>query len=186
MNIGYIIFHELTGINVIGLYSTTLFEDMDKKGGKISPRQGTYIVGIVGLVSAWFGILTIKLFGRRALCVGGHLGMAVLHGLIAYYCYIENNLGVLLSLLGFIAIYQVTSGPVAWLYALETTIDAALGICIFTLWGTTTVLAFVCPILLSRDHLGPTNVFAIFSGLSVLGSIYSFCILKETKNMTKN
>ena len=138
----------------------------------------------MGLTTAWLGILTIKVFGRRALCVAGHLGMAVLHGMIAYFAEIENNQGVLLSLLGFLLIYQTTSGPVAWLYALETTIDAALGICIFTLWGTTTVLAFVCPILLSEDHLGPTNVFAIFSGLSVLGSIYSFCVLKETKNMT--
>ena len=37
---------------------------------------------------------------------------------------------------------------------------------------------------MSEDNLGPTNVFYIFSGLSVLGSLYSFCMLKETKNMS--
>ena len=37
VNIGYIIFHELTGINVILLYSNTILA----KSGKFKPRTGT-------------------------------------------------------------------------------------------------------------------------------------------------
>lgn len=33
-----IIFHELSGINVIMLYSNTIFKEMNKNGGSISPR----------------------------------------------------------------------------------------------------------------------------------------------------
>ena len=49
----------------------------------------------------------------------------------------------------FLLSYENTSGPVALLYATETTIDAALGICLLTLWGTVFVLSLVCPILMS-------------------------------------
>ena len=38
VNVGYIIFHELTGINVIGLYSTTMFREMHKGGGGLTPK----------------------------------------------------------------------------------------------------------------------------------------------------
>ena len=78
---------------------------MNKTGGKLTPRQGTYLVGIVGLFSALFAINTLKMFGRRSLCVTGHLSMAITHALIGYFSLVGNNSGLLVSLLGFIFIY---------------------------------------------------------------------------------
>ena len=172
MNIGYIIFHELTGVNVIVIYSTLLFQKMDKSGGRLTPRQGTYLVGIIGLISTWIGILSVKTFGRKTLCLLGHLAIAVVHGLVAYFDIIGSDAGVLSSIIVFMFIYQNTTGPVAWLYAIETTIDAAFGICVFVLWLTSFTLSLICPILMSDEYLGPSNVFFIFSGLSVLGALY--------------
>ena len=37
---------------------------------------------------------------------------------------------------------------------------------------------------MSDEYLGPSNVFFIFSGLSIFGSIYSYVFLIETKNLT--
>lgn len=45
INFTYIIFHELTGINVINMFSNTMFTQMDKEGFILSPRQSTYFVG---------------------------------------------------------------------------------------------------------------------------------------------
>jgi len=47
VNVGYIIFHELTGINVINLYSTTIFKHIQDPNKNIwlTPRRGTYLVG---------------------------------------------------------------------------------------------------------------------------------------------
>lgn len=45
INIGYIVFHELTGINVINMYSNTMFTEMSKEGAGFTPRQGTYLIG---------------------------------------------------------------------------------------------------------------------------------------------
>ena len=88
-----------------------------------------------------------------------------------------------MGVLIFLVVYQNSSGPVAWLYATETCIDAAFGICLFTLWGTVFVLSLVCPVLMKPDALGPSNVFYIFAGLSLIGSIFCGTILKETQGL---
>ena len=78
---------------------------MDKAGGMLTPRQGTYLTGVVSVVSAWVAVFTLKMFGRRILCVTGHLSMAVAHALIGYFALVGNNDGVLYSLLAFLFIY---------------------------------------------------------------------------------
>ena len=65
-----------------------------------------------------------------------------------------------------------STSPMAWLYAIETTIDTALGICLMTLWGTTFVLSLVCPVLMGQDYLGESNTFYLFALLTFLGSLY--------------
>ena len=47
INISYMIFHEMTGINVINMYSNTMFKDMAKGGASFTPRQGTYLCGAI-------------------------------------------------------------------------------------------------------------------------------------------
>lgn len=152
VNLCYIVFHELTGINVIMLYSTTIFKQM--KGGSFTPRLGTQIVGIVDLLACFLSIWTVKKFGRVTLVIWGHLLIAGAHLGVGISVINGNNTGVLLFVLLFLVIYQNTSGPIAWLYAAETTIDAALGICIFTLWGTVFILSIISPILMKDENLG--------------------------------
>ena len=108
----------------------------------------------------------------------------MIHSLIGYFGIQGNNTGVISSTLSFLFVYDQTSGPVAWLYAAETTSDAALGFCLLVLWGTVFVLSLVCPILMQPDSLGPSNVFFILSGISVVGAAYSFFIIKETRCLT--
>ena len=96
-----------------------------------------------------------------------------------------NNNGVLTMILTFMFIDQITSGPVVWLYATETTVDAALGICILTLWGTVFLLSFISPILMKDSVLGASNVFFLFAGLSALGCIYSIFVIKETMGLSE-
>ena len=86
--------------------------------------------------------------------------------------------------MAFMGAYSWSSGPVAWLYAAETVIDTALGVCLLTLWGTVFVLSIVCPILMDPKSLGPTGMFFIFSGLSVFATIYVIFMIKETKPLT--
>ena len=88
-------------------------------------------------------------------------------------------------LLFFVA-YENTSGPLAWIYATETTIDAALGSCLMTLWGTVFVLSIVCPILMTDPPhgIGPSNTFYMLAGTQVLGTLYCYFFMKETMGLT--
>jgi len=187
VNIGYIIFHELTGINVIMLYSHQMLVEMQGKSSPFTPKQGTYLVGVINMFSSLISTQTVKFFGRRTLVVWGHMFIAIIHCSIGLLNNAGNDIGVLVMLLMFLFVYQNTSGPVAWLYAAETTIDAALGICLLTLWGTVFILSLVCPILMSDPKdggLGQSNVFFMLSGLAVLGSLYSYFALVETRGLS--
>ena len=142
---------------------------------------------MIGLTAFGAGILSffvVHRFGRRTLLIVGHLGIAVIHVLIGYFGIVENSAGVISSVLSFMLVYDLTSGPVAWIYCTETTIDAALGICIFVLWGTVFILSIVCPILLQPDSLGPSNTFFAFAVISVISAAYCYFIMKETKGVT--
>jgi len=57
--------------------------------------------------------------------------------------------GVLGSIIFFKLVFENSSGPLAWLYAAETTQDVALGFCLLNLWGVTFILSIVCPIMMA-------------------------------------
>jgi len=154
------------------------------KGGSFTPRLGTQIVGIIDLLACFLSIWTVKKFGRVTLVIWGHLLIAGAHFGVGFSAMNDSNTGVLLFVLLFLVIYQNSSGPIAWLYAAETTIDAALGICIFTLWGTVFILSIVSPILMKDENLGEQGTFFLFAGLSILGSLYCKTILIETKGLS--
>jgi len=125
-------------------------------------------------------VVLVKYFGRRTLVIWGHLMIAASHLATGLFNNAGNNDAVIACILIFLCVYQNTSGPVAWLYAAETTIDAALGLCLFTLWGTVVVLSETCPILMEDSVIGPSNTFFLLSVLGVLGSIYGYFFMKES------
>lgn len=154
VNVGYIVFHELTGINVILQFSNQIFTQMHDSGSSLTPRTGTYITGFANMFGALLSCYVVKFFNRRTLLIWGHLGIAVVHASIAVFSIEKINDGVLIMVVVFLFVYENSSGPIAWLYAAETVIDTALGICLLTLWGTVFVLSLVCPILMGKDSIG--------------------------------
>ena len=38
-------------------------------------------------------------------------------------------------MISFIGTYEISNGPIIWLYVSEVVVDSALGLCIATLWG---------------------------------------------------
>lgn len=96
-----IIFHELTGINAIMLYSNTMF----KKTGLENPRIGTYFLGIAGLLGLAIAILILKKIGRRTLLIGGHFIMAFCHALVGVFAFYNISLWVVVWMTAFILFY---------------------------------------------------------------------------------
>ena len=94
--------HEVVGNNAIMLYSNKMLEDMSSDDAILTPREGTYLVGVINFFSSAASVWTAKTFTRRTLFIGGHIGMGIFHilvGLCAYYTYPTL---ALMSMLGFI------------------------------------------------------------------------------------
>jgi len=71
------IIHQLAGMNVILLYSNIIIADMP--GGFLTPRQGTYVIGVWNFFASACSLYSAKNFTRRTLFVGGHFGMGIAH-----------------------------------------------------------------------------------------------------------
>ena len=93
------------------------------------------------MIGALIGISAIKRFNRRQILIGGHLAFTIIHSFIGYMSYIGNQNGVLAGVFVFLVAYGMTSGPICWVYAAETSVDVALGFILMTLYGNVVVLS---------------------------------------------
>lgn len=93
--------------------------------------------------------MILKKVGRRNLLIVGHFLMASCHFLVGWFAYENFSLWVAIMMMCFILTYQITNGPVIWLYTSEVVVDTALGVCIFTLWGTVLVLSLTTNFLMN-------------------------------------
>ena len=179
-------FHEVTGYNIILMYSSAIFAKMKNAEGEHSfkGRAGTEIMGVINVIFALIALILVKRVGRRTLLLWGHAGMSISFGFFAYFSVTKNDVGALAMIMFFLMFYQSSSGPVAWMYAAETTIDAAFGIVLLVLWTTILGIAYAIPLLLSRDSLGTTGIFTLFSIFCGLGGIYMYFFIKETRGLS--
>ena len=184
INLIYMIFHELTGINVITMYSNTMFRRMHSEGASFTPRQGTYLVGATSFIGSLISIKVIEYVGRRPLLVCGHFLIAAIHCAVGRFNDTGNNAGVLSMILLFLIVYQNTTGPMTWVYCTETTIDSALGLCLFVLYGTIFLQTVMCPELMEPESIGPSGMFYIFGFLSLVGCLFCWVYIKETSGLT--
>ena len=67
-------------MNVILLYSNTIIAQMP--GGFLTPREGTYVIGVWNFIASACSLYSAKHYSRRFLFVGGHFGMGIAHILV--------------------------------------------------------------------------------------------------------
>ena len=91
--------HELTAINGIMLYSNTILKDI---GGPITPRKGTYIIGVINFLSSCCSLYAAKAFSRRFLFIGGHFLMGLSHIAIGYFIMIDKGIYAIVGILVFL------------------------------------------------------------------------------------
>ena len=139
VNVGNCFWHEFAGINVINLYSNQIFKSGN--GSLFTPRFGTLLLGFGNLIGAVIAIPVIKSVNRKTLLLGGNVAFTIIHSFIAYMSYIGNESGVLSGIFVFLIVYSMTSGPLCWVYAAETSVDVALGFILMTLWGDVAILS---------------------------------------------
>ena len=130
-------------------------------------------------MSVW----TINTYGRRILLLWGHGLMTFIHLLVGIFIITDNDYGVLAGILLFLFVYQNSSGPIAYAYATETCCDAALGMCILTLYLTVLVLSLSTEPMMD-SALQPQGVFFLFAILSLCAFFFLYFYLGETRGLT--
>ena len=175
-------FHALTGYAAVMAFSNTIFKDAAEKGGGMSPRTGTYLVGACNLAAAMGGIYTVRTFGRRTVLLVGHSVIAVLHFAIAIVTILEYSNVQIALVCVFILVYMTTTGPGAWAFAAETCTDSALAACVFTLYFWQTVESFTTEVLMEWSNYG---TFFIFGGITAVSVVFIYFCVGETKGLSE-
>ena len=166
------------------LYSSQIFAEENGSNSMFGPKRGTFAIGFAGIIGCMLSIFTIKRYKRKTIMVCSQLMFAFLHSLVGISCLQKDNFLMLVGIFLFVLVYLNTSGPLAWVYAAETTTDAGLSFCLFTLYLDVLILSFICPVLMQPNIIGPEGMFFIFGFISLIGAAFCAYYVKETKGLS--
>jgi SP family arabinose:H+ symporter-like MFS transporter len=180
------ILQQFCGINAIIYYGPRIFESAGITSDNALVFQ--VIIGTINLLFTFVAIKNADKYGRRFLLLTGLTGIVlslVLCGLL-FYSGNSNSILLLILIIVFIACFALSLGPVTWIIINEifpTEVRSkAVAICTFSLWGAVWIVGQFFPWLLEKA--GPAFTFWAFAFFSLINLLFSWRIVKETKNKT--
>lgn len=180
------VFSQITGINAIIYYAPEIFKSVGF--GTESALLQTVIIGITNTVFTFVAIKFIDQAGRRKLLLWGVTGMAICLFGVGTVFYFDLNSGplLLIFILGFIASFASSLGPIPWVIMSEIfptkTRGMAMSIATLMLWLGVVAVTQLTPILL--DGVGGAVTFWIFGANAVLLLVFTYKMIPETKGKT--
>jgi len=180
------LFSQITGINAIIYYAPEIFKSVGF--GTASAMLQTVIIGITNTVFTFVAIKFIDQAGRRKLLLWGVSGMLVcLVGVgTVFHFQLSNGPLLLIFILGFIASFACSLGPIPWVIISEIfptkTRGVAMSFATLTLWIGVVLITQLTPILLSKA--GGAITFWIFAANSVMLVLFTYKMIPETKGKT--
>ena len=179
------VFQQWCGINSIFNYAEEIFK---AAGYDISSvLKNIAWTGSVNLAFTFVALGVVDRGGRRPLMLFGSAALAVIYVLMGccYHSHVQG-LPVLLLVLAAIAAYAMSLAPVTWVVISEIFPNrirgAAMAVAISSLWIACFLLTYTFPILNAK--LGPAGTFWLYAAICVLGFIFIFAKLPETKGKT--
>jgi SP family arabinose:H+ symporter-like MFS transporter len=179
-------FSQITGINAIIYYAPEIFKNIGF--GADSAMFQTVIIGTVNTVFTFVAIAFIDKYGRRILLLWGISGMVTCLGGVGLMFHIELSSGpwLLLFILGFIASFAMSLGPIPWVLISEIFPTkfrgVAMSISILMVWIGVVLITQLTPILL--EGIGGAFTFWIFMFNAIILIIFTYNMIPETKGKT--
>ncbi|HEC01995.1 MAG TPA: MFS transporter [Phycisphaerales bacterium] len=185
------VLQQVTGINVFLYFGTEIFKRMGSETN--AALLQTVIVGAVNLSFTVVAIWTVDRLGRRPLMMIGSAGMGLSllsMGLAAYFE--STGLWILLFILGYIACFALSVGPVTWVILSEifpTRIRGrAMAIATVCLWVANYVISQTFPMMEENQwlldkfhHAFPFWLYGVFCAVLL---IFVLRFVPETKGKT--
>ncbi len=191
ISLGLGVLDQWVGVPTLILYAPTIFV----KAGVSSNANAigsTVILRIGDIFWCLFALFWVDRFGRRPLLLAGLIGIAIGQFLMGV-CFLHNLNPILILLTFFLceAAFNGSVPPVGWLVASEIfpTHLRARGMALHGSFrfGSSLVLAQMFPYMLEffRRHFGAeSGVFWFFSIVCLVGFVFSYFLVPETKGKT--
>jgi SP family galactose:H+ symporter-like MFS transporter len=196
VGVGLAVFQQITGINAIIYYADQIFQAAGFTTQAAQTSVTTWAVGGVNVAATFIAIAFIDRLGRRKLLLAGLLGMALSLAVVgaafefmtsatAAPATAASTAGIvtLAALVVFIACFAFSMGPVVWTVINEIfpghIRGRAVAVATACNWASAFVVSQVFLSLI--DAIGNSFTFWLFASFCVLGWIWIFYAVPETK-----
>jgi len=179
------VFQQIVGINAVISYAPIIFEKIGMSG-HIALLQSV-LIGIVNFLATIIALYFIDSKGRKTLLIWGAVGMTLTLTYLSYsFAYSENDLGILIAILGYIAFFAASFAPVLGVITSEMFSNnfraIAMSLTGTLNWIFTFIVVQFAPSILNQ--LGGAILFGIFAICSFLALIFVKIWIPETKGKT--
>lgn len=184
-------FQQFVGINVVLYYAPEIFKNMGS--GTDTALLQTIIVGIINLSFTVVAIMTVDKFGRKPLMIIGALGMAFFMFALGFSFFFEQvGIGALIYMLGYVACFAVSWGPVVWVLLSEIFPNKirgrAMAVAVAAQWISNYMVSWTFPLMNKSTFLVNTfhNGFAywIYGVMGLIAAWFMIKYVPETKGKT--
>ncbi|MFD1187995.1 D-xylose transporter XylE [Pontibacter rugosus] len=183
------VFQQITGINVILYYAPRIFSQLGG-GTTDTALLQTIVVGAVNLVFTVIAILTVDRLGRKPLMIFGSLGMGICITAVGTTAYLEiTDSWILIFMLGYIASFALSLGPVVWVLLSEIFPNQirgkAMAIAVAAQWISNFAVSQTFPMMMGNSYLMDNFhggfPFWIYGAMCIVTILFVWKFVPETK-----
>lgn len=191
VGIGLSVLQQVTGINVFLYYAPEIFKQMGS--GTNAAMIQTIAVGSVNMIFTVIAILTVDRFGRKPLMIIGSAGMGICITAIGFAAYTQTTeLWLLGFILGYIAFFALSLGPVVWVLLSEIFPNRirsiALSIAVAAQWISNFGVSQTFPMLMENETLlenfNGGFPFWVYGFMCLVCIVFVWKAVPETKGKT--
>jgi len=186
MTIGIVvgILQQISGINAVFFYAPMIFEQSGI-GANAAFMQAA-LVGLVNLVFTVVAMAVIDRFGRRPLLIFGLSGIAASMLLLAWAFGAGDGANprlILVAIMGFVASFAVSLGPVMWVLFSELFPNRVRGVAISFVGLVNSATAFLVTLVFpwQLQSLGSATTFLLYGLFALAGLAFVLRVIPETK-----
>ncbi len=185
------VFQQLTGIQVMMYYAPEIIRNMGSNADSSMFRA--ILVGAVNVLFTIIAIYTVDRAGRKPLLLAGSALMTVFMFILGF-AFFTNHMGIvsLIAVLGFVAAFAFSWGPVTWVLLSEIFPNAirgkAMAVAVAVQWIMNYVASSTFPLLDRNawlvEKFNHSLSFWIFGSMALLSFIFVWKMVPETKGKT--
>jgi len=186
------VLQQITGINAVFFYAPMIFKQTGI--GTDASFSQAILVGITNLVFTILAMWMIDKVGRKFLLVIGFSGIFISMAVLAYSFFAAsysvdgtvtqiNSWLVLGGILGFVASFAISVGPVMWVLFSELFPNRIRGLAISFVGFINSAISFGVQLVFpwELEFFGSATTFAIYGVFGLLGLVFVLIYLPETK-----